>query len=395
MIFESISIKNFRNFKDIQVTLSNKNVFLGLNNVGKTNFLYAFRFIFDREIRKNNLLDSDFHCKKTDEPIEIVVKIDISDTSCVDSQKLRAKLKGAISSNHDKVFIKLSAEYNKTELLAMPILSWGGDIDNLYEMKQRGYMYDIDYIMNVIYIDSYVDLNKLFKKSIGSLIKNDDNADENIITEIEKTVTSLNSRISSLSGVKSFEERITPEYRKFRDENISVSVKSEIAIKGLYSNIVPYIRTQPDETLYPTSGEGRKKLLVYSIFSLISAEHEEKKINLFLIEEPENHLHKSIQIALSQILFEDNKFNYLFMSTHSPFILYEMNKVNLVRIYNKTKIDSTSEFYTVPQKYGDNKKMLNKGLSEAIFADKVLLVEGPSELILFEKVLSSINPFFE
>ncbi|HHQ1002830.1 TPA: AAA family ATPase, partial [Listeria innocua] len=108
MIFESISIKNFRNFKDIQVTLSNKNVFLGLNNVGKTNFLYAFRFIFDREIRKNNLLDSDFHCKKTDEPIEIVVKIDISDTSCVDSQKLRAKLKGAISSNHDKVFIKLS-----------------------------------------------------------------------------------------------------------------------------------------------------------------------------------------------------------------------------------------------------------------------------------------------
>ncbi|EAD9168671.1 ATP-dependent nuclease [Listeria monocytogenes] len=395
MIFESISIKNFRNFKDIQVTLSNKNVFLGLNNVGKTNFLYAFRFIFDREIRKNNLLDSDFHCKKTDEPIEIVVKIDISDTSCVDSQKLRAKLKGAISSSHDKVFIKLSAEYNKTELLAMPILSWGGDIDNLYEMKQRGYMYDIDYIMNVIYIDSYVDLNKLFKKSIGSLIKNDDNADENIITEIEKTVTSLNSRISSLSGVKSFEERITPEYRKFRDENISVSVKSEIAIKGLYSNIVPYIRTQPDETLYPTSGEGRKKLLVYSIFSLISAEHEEKKINLFLIEEPENHLHKSIQIALSQILFEDNKYNYLFMSTHSPFILYEMNKVNLVRIYNKTKIDSTSEFYTVPQKYGDNKKMLNKGLSEAIFADKVLLVEGPSELILFEKVLSSINPFFE
>ena len=39
--------------------------------------------------------------------------------------------------------------------------------------------------------------------------------------------------------------------------------------------------------------------------------------------------------------------------------------------------------------------MLNRGLVEAIFADKVLLVEGPSENVLFGKVLSEINPFYE
>lgn len=394
MIFKSVTIKNFRNFENITVDLSNKNVFFGLNDVGKTNFLYALRFVFDKEVRKNNLLDSDFHQKKCEYPIEIVVKIDISDKDCTDNQKLRAKLKGAILSSNNEVYIKLFAEYNLNEMLAFPIMFWGGDIDNLQEMKPRGYMYEIDYVMNVIYIDSYVDLNKLFKKNISNLIKNND-SDKDILDEIEKNVESLNMNISSLSGVKEFENKVTPEYRKFRNDKVSVSVKSEIAIKGLYSNIIPYIKQDTKDELYPTSGEGRKKLLAYSIYDLMAEVQSEKKINLFLIEEPENHLHRSMQIALSRILFNDDKYKYLFISTHSPYILQEMDQVNLVRIYNGSKIDSISQFYEVPTEFSTNRKQLNRGLSEAIFADSVLLVEGPSELILFEKVLSVANPFYE
>lgn len=395
MKFESISIKNFRNFKDIKIKLDNKNIFFGLNDVGKTNFLYALRYVFDKDVRKLNLLDSDFHNKKTDTYIEIIVTLDISDTTCVDCQKLRAQLKGSILSEHKKVYIKLVAEYDKKELIALPLLYWGGDLADLNEMKQRGYLYEIDYVINVLYIDSYVDLYYLFKKNVNSLIKNNSDDDKEILTQIQQTVETLNFHISSLSGIKEFENKVTPEYKKFRNENISVSIKSEIAVKGLYSNIVPYIKQDGDSNLYPTAGEGRKKLLAYSIFDIISEDSAEKKINLFLIEEPENHLHKSMQIALSQIIFTDEKYKYSFVSTHSPFILYEMDKVNLVRIYNETKVNSASIFYKVPEEYEKNRKMLNRSLSEAIFADRVLLVEGPSELMLFEKILSTINPFYE
>ena len=147
--------------------------------------------------------------------------------------------------------------------------------------------------------------------------------------------------------------------------------------------------------MYPTAGEGRKKLLAYSIYDILSDDTSESKINLFLIEEPENHLHKSMQIALSQILFNDQKYTYLFVTTHSPFVLYEMDNVNLVRIYNQKKTNSKSIFYKVPDDFEKNRKMLNRCLSEAIFANKVLLVEGPSEYILFNKVLSVIHPFYE
>lgn len=395
MKFEKVFIKNFRNFDDVEINLSNKNIFFGLNDVGKTNFLYALRYVFDKDIRKQNLLDSDFHDKQLDKPIEITVVLDISDTVDSDCQKLRAQLKGALLSEHNKVYIKLVAEYNKTEMVALPILSWGGDVDHLHEMKQRGYLYEIDYVFSVIYIDSYVDLYSLFKKNVSKLVKNEKDEDKDTLEKIQNTIDDLNEHIASLSGIKDFQDKLTPEYKKFHDEGISVSIKSEIAVKGLYSNIIPYIKQDNDNNLYPTAGEGRKKLLAYSVYDILSEENAERKINLFLIEEPENHLHKSMQLALSQILFTDNKYTYLFVTTHSPFILVEMDNVNLVRIYSERKTYSVSTFYEVPDIYKKNRKMLNRCLSEAIFANKVLLVEGPSEYALFDKVLSVVHPFYE
>ncbi len=395
MKFNSVTIKNFRNFEDISINLTNKNVLFGMNDVGKTNFLYALRFIFDKDIRKQNFNDTDYYKKNVANPIEIVIAIDISDTEDADSQKLRAKLKGAILSDQNIVYIKLIADYDKKEMIGIPVLYWGGDIEDLEEMKVHGTFFEIDYVFNVIYIDAYVDLYTLFKKNANTLLVNDKEQDKDILERIDKTCDELNTQISGLSGIKTFEEKIAPEYKKFRHDDISVSVKSEIAVKGLYSNIVPYIKQDTDDSLYPTSGEGRKKLLVYAIFDLLSKEEEEKKITIFLIEEPENHLHRSMQIALSHILFLDNKYQYLFMTTHSPYVLAEMDQVNLVRIYNEDKIVSKSVLYTVPAEFKSQRKMLNRGLIEAIFADKVLLVEGPSENVLFGKVLSEINPFYE
>lgn len=170
MEFKSISIKNFRNFEEVTVDLSNKNIFFGMNDVGKTNFLYALRYVFDKEVRKNELLDSDFYQKNTAEPIDIVVAIDISDVADSDSQKLRARVKGNISSGDNIVFIKLHAVYNPSELIAVPEMYWGGDLNNLGEMKAKSTYFELDYVFKPIYIDAYVDLNTLFRKNSNQLI---------------------------------------------------------------------------------------------------------------------------------------------------------------------------------------------------------------------------------
>lgn len=268
MKFKSIHIKNFRNFEDISIELDNKNVLFGMNDIGKTNFLYALRVLFDKNIRKQNLVDSDYYKKNTNTPIEIIVKIDISDTEDENSQKLRAKLKGAILSNQDDVYIKLSADYDKKEMLGFPELYWGGDLNDLEQIKSRGTFYDIDYVFNVIYIDSYVDLYSLFKRNTNSLLVNETEQDKSILDGILRTCNDLNTQIAQLSGVKNFEKNIAPEYKNFRNEDISVSVKSEIAIKGLYSNLVPYIKKTETIPCIPLQVRGERNF--WCILSLIS-----------------------------------------------------------------------------------------------------------------------------
>lgn len=395
MEFKNIMIKNFRNYEDINVDLSNKNIFFGMNDIGKTNLLQAIRYVLDKDIRKQNLVDSDYHNKNISSPIEITISMDISDYENKDNQKLRAQMRGALFSNENLVYIKLIAKYDQVEQNAEINLYWGSNLENLYEMKRNGLLFASDYVFNVTYIDAYVDLYALFKKNAPKLIKNNSSDDAEKLERINGYLNKINEDISNLSGIKNFENKLNPNYQKFHMEDVEITIKSEIAVKGLYADIMPYLKQSNNDNLFPTAGEGRKKLLTYSIYDIIAELSEEKKISIFLIEEPENHLHKSMQIALSKILFNDSKYAYMFVSTHSPYVLYEMNNVNLIRIFSNRQIVGKSAFYQVPDNFEQMRNMLNKNLSEAIFADRVLLVEGPSEYLLFNKILSVVKPFYE
>lgn len=239
----------------------------------------------------------------------------------------------------------------------------------------------------------------MFKPIMAKNDEDGEESDSETEQSIRAKVDEINAEIAKLSGIQSFQQKLTPSYKKMRDEPVSISIKSDFAIGPLYSNIVPFIHQDGDDNEYPTAGEGRKKLLAYSVYNILSEETADKKINLFLIEEPETHLHRSMQSALSHFLFDsdanDGKLNYLFISTHSPFILSEMDDVHLIRLYNADKIVAASESYSVPDNWKTTKKKLNRTLSEAIFADSVLMVEGESECILFERVLAEIDPFYE
>ena len=77
-----VRIKNFRNFLEADVWLDHKQVIIGENNVGKTNFLRALQLILDKEFSDNDrqLTESDFHESLEDpmmngEEIEIILNI--------------------------------------------------------------------------------------------------------------------------------------------------------------------------------------------------------------------------------------------------------------------------------------------------------------------------------
>ena len=311
MKFEKIYIENFRNFEKMELELTNKNVIFGLNDIGKTNFLCAIRFLLDRDYRRNGFVDSDYFQKNIDNIIKITLKINIEKDNDDDNKKIVKHMKGAISSTATSVYIQLQASYAKESLCGEPTLYWGTDILNLEDIPSNQAYYEIDKLFNIVYIDSSIQLGSIFKKYTRDIFKDANSLTSNEREKIKVTIETLNKSIAKLSNIIKIEGDLKKEYKKYRDEkNLSIAIRSEIELDNVHSKLTPYICCGGDKT-YPTSGDGRRKILAYTLLTMENRKLEERKINIFLIEELENHLHRSMQIALSDQLFQENLFKYI------------------------------------------------------------------------------------
>ena len=394
MRLSRLIIENYRNFETIDLEISNMNVVFGVNDIGKTNLLSAIRMLLDPQYRRNGFVDSDYHLKDTSKNIKIVLGINVSDEEDEDTKKIFAKTK-VIGTGKDTLYISLETQYNIENLFSEIHMSWGDDLSDLEPMELTQQLRcDADNIFNVVYIDSSIHLDTVFKRYARTLFQSPKSIEEAEKADLQECINNLNSTISSIKLIDQFQNDLSKEYEHYREEGLEIKIKSEVEMDNVYSKLIPYISYEDGKT-YPTAGDGRKKIVEYSILGMESRENEKKKINIFLVEELENHLHRSLQFSLSFQLFEDRLFRHMLITTHSSLIVSRMDNVTLVKLYNSEKTDGKSVEYIVPKEYRKNKAKLNTELSEAIFAEKVILVEGQSEKILFERVLADLAPKYE
>lgn len=403
MKLSELRIKNFRNFDEVSVSLSNKNLVFGMNDVGKSNFLCAIRFLLDYKFRNKGFSKSDFHNYNVSEPIEITLIIELETNGQNydnNSEKLIAKLHGARGSDENNVYIKLKANYIEHDDRVEPHLYWGTDEDDLSEIPTRGISYlESDTLFEVVYFEPNISMKRVFKSNKNKIFNEREQIEEDsqIIKDIEESAKSINRNISDLSVVKNFEEDINLEYGNLRKEDFSIKLKSEIAVNKYYDYIVPYItHADSEEDIYPTSGDGRQKVISYALLNYLNKSEKDDKIKIFLIEEPENSLHRSMIISLSRQLFaEDSIYDYFFLTTHSNELLYELDYAALIRLYNSGNTKASSVIFHHDEKQKNIKRRLNKQLSSAFFANKILLVEGPSEAILIDSIFEALEVEYE
>ena len=389
MKFESISIKNFRNFESIEdLKLDNHNIFFGMNDVGKSNFLAALRFVFDYNFRKNGFAITDFYnLDYEDRLIDIIVTIDFSQNDNND-EKLRSKARGVIGSDNSILYIKVESSFNIDLKMYQCNLYWGCDINDLMLINPNNSFSDLDKLFNVIYIGSSIDIETVFRKNFSTLVKR--NKDD--FSDIQNTLNILKTQYRELVSVKSAEESLLDEYKKFSKDNYKLVLAPKDIDVDPYKNITPMLNKGETNKNFPLSGDGQRKITAYALTRLISVANG--KIDLFLIEEPENHLHRTSLLKMSKSLFNKSDYPFIFITTHSSELLSEMDEVNLIRIFGNP-VNVKSCMYKVPDDYATVKNILNLNLAQALFYNKVLLVEGPSELILFEHVLGLLNSDFK
>ena len=395
-MFKSLILKNFRNFEQINIELKDKNIILGMNDVGKSNLLHALRLVFDKKIRLEEIHSTDFHNKNDRNPIEIIVGLDISQPEKEDVQKLKARAHEAVTQEESEVFyIKLIIENRKEEGILKKFF-WGDELSALKEIKGKGVNYLIlDDVFSVIYIPSHVETLKVFsdikKEVLKDIVLTED--DSILKVEIKDNFENINENIQKLTSVSRIEEEINQNLKIF-DETYKVKITSQSIVDDLYKQLRIYTIENDHDHLYPASGDGRQKKIMYAMLHYFLEKEAIKKIPILILEEPENHLFLSAQIDLSRTLFNDLNIKYIFCSSHSSELLYHIDiDCNLVRLYRQKNMPlrkTISSSAQISSEYHNLKKMYAEGLSKGYFADCVLLVEGYSEKLLCDSILGCV-----
>ena len=158
--------------------------------------------------------------------------------------------------------------------------------------------------------------------------------------------------------------------------------------KGFYEFI---IKKGNKKFFIGQSSSGEKEIFNF-IFGILAFVKEE---GLFLVDEPELHLHPAWQKLLIELfidLSDETKCQFI-ASTHSPVFINDRTLSDVIRFY-KNKDNSTS-FVKVDDSVADKSRnvlhIVNSQNNEKMFfADKVILVEGKTDRLIFTKILEIV-----
>lgn len=389
MRISKIHIKGFRNYHDEEITFRDKTLIIGANDVGKTNLIYALRLLFDKSIseRDLDLSDSDYNAYLGDSEIEITVTITDVTEEC-----LLSVFGGFVKDG--TLLIRYTNSKNGSYHLFI-----GFSEDTLAEIATRQYIRRL----NMQCVDTNRDLFGFLKRERIQMLRL---AKENLseaatledaqkAIEIQEKLNSINSQVSSMHYISSALDHVNQELGKLsihnEDQSVQFVAGESDAGKLLDNLVLAYSSADQPLTL---GGDGRNNQIFLATW--IAKQNIQKSIDhvtFYAIEEPEAHLHPHQQRKLSEYIqshFDDQ----VFITSHSPHISSRFDPQCIVRLYPQTKYTRAA--------CGGCSSMLEKAITdfgyrlnalsaEVFFADGVFLVEGTSEVILYNALAKALN----
>lgn len=143
---------------------------------------------------------------------------------------------------------------------------------------------------------------------------------------------------------------------------------------------------QGKEVLLSQASSGEKEVLNF----LLGISAFNVKNGLILIDEPELHLHPKWQAMLRDLLLEISRTtgNQIIVATHSPVFIHPSTVGNVVRVYKDASGASQAAKGRSDGKAKDILHIVNSHNNEKLFfADKVVLVEGIQDRLVFSAYL--------
>lgn len=426
MYISRIVIRNFRNFKHVDVPINHGvTCLVGENNTGKSNLLHALRLAIDSNLSSTYRLlsEHDIHTGiSISRANQVIVSVEFADyvgkvnetalVGCWEaddeehiarlSYRFRPKLTvrealdaGDIDDGH------LTIEDYHWELTGggihdPAIVDWSADLGTSIRFSDLQHFH-------VVFLHALRDVNQDLRQSRQSpLAKLIDASDipEDEKNELVEILREANSEISNKKTIHETSTAIENAFHKTSGEAFNIAVRLGMADPSFTSiarSLTLLLSNSALEDFEPyRNGLGLNNLLY---ISMLVESFERRVINaqsagqILLVEEPEAHLHPQLQRVLYEVL--KNKPFQSIVSSHSTHITSNADLSSLVLLTNEgqpitTATSPGNDDLLSHKEMADLERYLDATRSTLLYARKVILVEGPAELFIIPPLVKKV-----
>lgn len=449
-----VIIKNFRNFRDLDVNLQHKSVIVGENDIGKTNFIRALQLILDPTLSDEDrmLVESDFNetlVNPMENNQEILIQIYItnyrnniaimtmlSDATVLDDSGNEVLLLSYKFFPHIDGFGKKEYQYE---------VYMKNDISRKFGSRERKYL-NIKVIKALRDVETelrngrkspvrkMLEEYKIERDVLEKIAGEYKECGERVLDldEIHDMTRHINERFSEVLGNHNYDISLQPMEvdptkvlgsLKLLMANRSVSDSSlglnnilyiSLILQMLKDKTIPTyisnsayldIKTKENSEIinkcYKSNEHGNYVLksdlteednaLLYTFMT--DNGHGNNAVTLLAIEEPEAHLHPVYQRLIYKDVISKNEYPVI-LTTHSTHITSIAPIKSIVHLHHKkgsTIAHSTASMPMVDGEFLDVERYLDVKRGEIFLGKGVLLVEGITEEYIIPKLAELIG----
>jgi len=388
MRIRKIKIKNYRNFRDLELYPAQTTILIGENNVGKSNLLHALRLLFDPEARRleSEISEDDINdAARSEGENSFSITVEIGDLQ--EHQELEANFMPRIAQDSDETYVTIEGRYEPDEVgeysFKVLVLSPEGRYNDPIPFSDRMRRYIPLYYLDAVR-DARREMRATGRGALAQLLSDVklEDVEEDVLTNIRKANQALSQNQDINNLAEGIGDLLSP-YIPGGQGEVSMTVATEDPaqlVKGLRLTL----RRQSDFRAYDMyrHGTGLQNLVLIAMFRhRISTAGAIQPI--LAIEEPEAHLHPQAQRCLFKNLEKIG--GPVLLTTHSPTIAECSNPLGLIRLTFTDQNQITAQQIDQSKMVKDDLKllarMMRSGHADAFFARAIIIVEGPSEVI--------------